>query len=134
MAVASLARQKSLRLQTKSLRRRRASPQCQERSAILCPQSGGLRLHAVYRKLVCCHLFFHPLFLGALSHSVSPDVLDEGAKLRHDLMSPWMIKEYAGSERSKRLQQAQQFAFRDKLRRHGARHLSQPYSSNGGTD
>src|SRR5262245_50440298 len=49
-------------------------------------------------------------------------------------MPPRMIKEYAGSERSKRLQQEQQFTFRGKLRRQGNRHLSQPYSSNGGTN
>src|SRR4030095_3811502 len=72
------------------------------RRTILCPPAGGLQIGFVSPT-------FHLLFLGASNNSVSLDVLDEGAKLRHNLMSARMIKENARRERSKWLQQGLQF-------------------------
>jgi hypothetical protein len=95
--------------------------------SILCPPAGGLQIGLLSPN-------FHLLFLGASNNSVSLDVLDEGAKLRHNLMSARMIKENARRERSKWLQQGLQFTFGDKLRPQWGRYLGQPYSCDGGTD
>src|SRR5262247_767501 len=58
------------------------------------------------------------------------DVLDEGTKLRHNLVASWMIQEYARGKRREGLENAQQLTFRDRSSRDWCGQLCQAYPLN----
>src|SRR5499426_49494 len=62
------------------------------------------------------------------------DVLDEGTKLRHNLVASWMIQEYARGKRREGLENAQQLTFRDRSSCDWCGQLCQPYSLNCSTE
>ena len=74
------------------------------------------------------------LGLGPAPAHTSFDVLDEGAKLRHDLVPAWIIKKHAWSQRRKGLENPQQLPFGDGSRHDWHGQLRQSYPFNCGTE